>query len=263
MRKTLLGLLLCIGMTSFGQGGVLVDPMKVEFTLNKGGTAVRNIRLTNTLDQTMQFKAYLGDWIRDSMGGHKYMDPNTNSFSCARWISLDQEFIELGPKQSKTIAVKINVPDSANAVEAMKWAMLFLENTKENKLEQKSQGVTTAFNEVFRVGVHIYQTPPQANNKEVRMLSFEAAADSIYQVTCRNEGNVQASCTSFVELISLADGSKKRVDPIEFPMFPGQTRVVQFKVPANLPKGKYTIIGAVDAGEDVPLEAAQKTIEIK
>jgi hypothetical protein len=263
MKKVNLFLFLLIGCTAFGQGGVMVDPMKVEFNLNKGTTATQNIRLTNALDQTVQFRLYLGDWMRDSTGGHVYMDANTIPSSCARWISLDQEFVELGPKESKTIAIRLNLPDSNEAVNAMKWAMLFVENTKENIIEKKSNGVGTTFKEVFRLGIHVYQTPPTLVNKEIRMLSFDAVNDSTYAIACKNLGEVQVKCISFMEMISLTDGSKQKISPVEFPMFPGQKRTIQFKLPPAIAKGKYTIIGVVDAGEELPLEAAQLDVEIK
>jgi hypothetical protein len=45
-------------------------------------------------------------------------------------------------------------------------------------------------------------------------------------------------------------------------MFPEQVRYIDFSLPQQLAKGKYTLTGIIDAGNDVPLEAGQLTIEI-
>jgi hypothetical protein len=66
-----------------------------------------------------------------------------------------------------------------------------------------------------------------------------------------------------VEFTNLATGQKTKLPHYDFPMFPGHTRHVYFKIPADLPKGKYSILGVLDAGEDLPLEAVQKEIELK
>lgn len=97
------------------------------------------------------------------------------------------------------------------------------------------------------------------------MLRFDALAGvpNKYRIVCENSGEVQVSCSSYVELAALTDGRRIKLPVVEFPLFPSQKRYVDFQVPDSLPKGKYTLTGVVDAGVDVPLEAAQLIIEIK
>lgn len=244
--------------------GILVIPGKLEFGLDKGKNEVKTITISNNLKEPLQFKLYLGDWLRDSIGGHKYMAPATNSFSCARWISLDQEFVELQPGEKKLVSVKVNVPDSVTAIDAMRWAMIFVETAKETKA-QTTDGFTTKMTNNLRMGIHVYQTPPTVTNKDFRMIGFNGNDTSarMFEILCKNTGAVQIECKSYIEAVNLETGIKTKISFPDFPMFPGQTRKVPFRLPESLPKGKYNLIGAVDAGEDLPLEAAQKTIEIK
>lgn len=249
---------------SFSQG-LLIKPAVVDFKNDRGQTSTQTLLIQNGLSQKMQFKVYLADWTRDSLGGHKYMAPNTNTFSCAAWIKLDHDFVELNPGESKNITVTMSVPDAAEAVSMMKWAMVFIETTEETNVAKAGKGLQAEISKAMRMGIHIYQTPPSAATKDLKMTSFEGVAsnDKKYVITCQNTGMVQLQCKSFLELTNLSTGEKTKLDNPDFPMFPGQVRLVSYDLPGTLSKGKYQVVAAVDAGEDVALEAAQKTIEIK
>ena len=127
------------------------------------------------------------------------------------------------------------------------------------------KGLTSIIHNKMRIGVHIYQTPPSLARKEVQLLRLSKVPDSVnqYKVVCKNTGDIQLQCRAYLELSSLADGKKTTVDGRVFPVFPGQERMMAFKLPADLPKGKYSVVAAVDAGDDVPLEAAQATITVQ
>lgn len=272
MRMTkLLSLLLCVclglcGATQDDSKGIFIDPATVDFNLLSGQSATAKVMIINRMDTKKQFRVYLNDWRRDSFGKHTYVAPGTFPQSCARWVSFDKEFVELNPGESMPVTIKMTMPDSADAIKQMKWAMLFIETIEEKKSPTKFDGVTTSIQTAYRVGVHIYQTPPTKVNKELQMISFEPrpnSKDSIYRIVCQNTGDIQLHCKGYIELQSLSTGKRINIPSVDFPMFPAQTRFVEFKIPADLSKGKYTIVGAIDAGEDLPLEAAESTIEIK
>ena len=256
----------CLNLFAQQGPGLYIDPATIDFSLLNNQSSTRPITISNKLNVPKQFSIYLNDWQRDSVGGHIYQSPGSNSRTCANWITLDKTFVELDPGESATINVKMAVPDSAEAVKQMRWAMVFVESIEETKAPSKTQGVNTSIQTRYRIGVHVYQTPPTKINKEVRMLRFGPVintADSVYRIECQNTGDVQLKCNSFIELSNVADGSKVTLDPVDFPLFPEQKRYVDFILPKNMVKGKYTMTAMVDAGEDVPLEAAQKMIEIK
>jgi hypothetical protein len=115
------------------------------------------------------------------------------------------------------------------------------------------------------VGVHIYQTPPTITQKEVKILDLKPV-DSItntYALLCQNTGQIMLECKSYLELTSLGAGKKTKIDALDFPLFPGQKRYIQFTVPKDLPKGKYSALGVIDGGEDLSLEAIESTVEVK
>ncbi|MBS1690494.1 MAG: hypothetical protein JSS96_17310 [Bacteroidetes bacterium] len=71
-------------------------------------------------------------------------------------------------------------------------------------------------------------------------------------------------CQYSIELSSEATGEKTIIGPKEALLLPGQKRFVDLQIPKTLPKGKYTAVALIDPNDDeVPLEAAQKEIEIR
>jgi hypothetical protein len=257
----LLALVIFSGAVRAQQLGVY--PTQLDYNLTAGQSESKAITLTNGSTNKVQFRFYLNDWLRDTAGGHIYYRADTLSRSCAKWVTLGKNFVELEPGQTAQVTVKLTVPESPEAIKQMKWAMLFVETVEEQNNAVKKNGAN--INNLLRIGVHIYQTPPNLTTKKVKVLELSPVPKTVnnYRLTCKNEGDVMLECKSYVELASLADGKKIKTDPIEFPLFPEQKRYVNFQLPANLPKGKYSALAVVDAGEDISLEAVESTIEIK
>lgn len=241
-----------------------IHPTTLFFNLGAGQSETQVIHISNGSDaKKVQYRVYLNDWLRDSLGGHEYYRPDTLSRSCARWVTVNKNFIELQPKEAVDLTVKLSLPDSAAAGSEMKWAMLFIETVEEQVNAGAKQAQATVRN-LLRLGVHIYQTPPTLTNKEVRLLDLKPddSVKNAYNVICKNTGDIMLECKSFIEITS-ADGSKTKLDAVEYPLFPGQKRYVLFELPKNLPKGKYSALAVIDAGEDMSLEAVESNIEVK
>jgi hypothetical protein len=252
-----------------------VHPTILEYKLAGGQSESQAIHLSNGSDKKVQFRLYLNDWLRDSVGGHRYFRADTLPRSCAKWVTFDKNFVELQPGQATDVTVKLQIPDDPQAVSEMKWAMLFIETVE----EQKNVTATTAqaaVRNLLRIGVHIYQTPPSLTDKQVKVFELSAAPKSpeskepnapkepdAYRLLCQNTGQLMLECKSYLELASMADGKKIKLDPVEFPVFPQQRRYVTFELPADLPKGKYSAMAVLDAGEDLSLEAVESVIEVK
>lgn len=259
-----LAALLCVSAThnSYAQN-LGVHPTTLNFNLATGQSEAQVINVSNGSGKKVQFKLYLNDWVRDSLGGHTYMDANTHPRSCAKWITLDKNFLELEPGQASQVTVKMQVPDGEKDQE-MKWSMLFIETVEEQNSANNKQAQATVRN-LLRIGIHIYETPPSVTAKEVKVFDLKASDSqkNTYLLLCQNTGKTMLECKSYLELASLADGKKTKLDNIEFPIFPDQKRYVTFELPADMPKGKYSALAVVDAGEDLSLEAVESVIEVK
>lgn len=256
-------LLFCLPFLSVAQN-LGAYPTTLDFKLGAGQGESQVINISNGSNKKVQFRVYLNDWVRDSTGGHIYYRADTLSRSCSKWVTFDKNFLELEPGQFSQLTVKLQMPEDPNAVKEMKWAMLFIETVEEANAA-KAASTQASVRNLLRLGVHIYQTPPTLSNKEVKVLDLVPSKEAVntYNLICQNTGDVMLECKSYLELSSLADGAKTKLDPIEYPMFPGQKRYVTFELPKNLAKGKYSVLAVADGGEDMSLEAIESQVEVK
>lgn len=247
--------------------GLIVQPSMVDFTLSANEMGTKKITIMNNTPQAIQLRMYLADWQRDSLGKHTYYGPNTQPYSCTRWIKLEKDFMEVPAGASIPFEVTMRVPDSADFNKDMKWSMLFVEVVKERKVNPDT-AVVSQVNPIFRMGVHIYETPPTVKRKEMRMTSFERVpgfidSSIVYNVAVKNEGDVQLKLKSSLEITNLTTGEKTKLGPNPVPLFPAQKRYISFRIPRELPKGKYSLLAVLDGGDDMPIEAAQGEMELK
>ncbi|MEO6833069.1 MAG: hypothetical protein ABI378_11160, partial [Chitinophagaceae bacterium] len=113
--------------------GIDIKPTLFSFTLDKGEKGVKTVTIANGKTLPIQLAFYLGDWIRDSLGEHKYFPAGSQAKSCAPWVKLSRAFIEVPANGTASFDMTLTVPDSAKAVESMRWAMLFVEFVSETK----------------------------------------------------------------------------------------------------------------------------------
>lgn len=246
----------------FAQGAG-VYPTTVDFRLAAGQSEAQTINISNNTEANVQLRAYLNDWIRDTTGGHLYYEPATIERSCAKWLNIDKNFIELKPGETTQLTVQMQIPATGKDAGEMKWAMLFIETIEEN-VSKATQNAQATVKNLVRVGVHIYQTPPTATEKAIKVLDIKAhpGIANTYDLLCQNVGDVMIECKAHLELAN-EKGEQTKLDYVEFPMFPGQKRYVTFELPKNMADGKYNAIGILDAGEDLSLEAIESVVEVK
>lgn len=243
-----------------------VNPTILSFKANAGGISTQIITITNLSDKTQHYQLTLGDWLRDSLGGHKYFQPGTLNRSCSAWISFDNSTVEIEPQKSRDVRVTLTVPEGAKAVDEMKWSMIFIQNVLEQTGDGKNEAKMKAtIREVYRIGIHVYQTPSAIVQKEARALSLiaDTAAKNTYNFSLANTGKTMLECKARLLLTNLSNGAEIKLDEIEFPVFPDGKRIVKLVLPDTLPKGKYSMLAILEYDPDMPLEAIESSVEIK
>ncbi|HEY0895948.1 MAG TPA: Fn3-like domain-containing protein [Sphingobacteriaceae bacterium] len=255
---------LLIAQPSYAQR-INVNPTILNFGTPAGGSAVQLITLTNLSDQEQTYQLNLGDWRRDSVGGHQYFAPGTTKRSCSPWLSFDNSTVTIAPGKSKEVRVTMNAPQSADPAE-MKWAMIFIQNVVEQSgSSEKSSKMAATIREVYRIGVHVYQTPPDAKVKSAKAVALEPDKNekNAYNFMMNNTGKSMLECKVRLVLTNLADGKEIKLEETEFPVFPEGQRIVKLTIPDSVPKGKYSMLAVMDYDPDMPLEAIEKPVEIK
>lgn len=268
MKQVLIVLLFLSAQLATAQEekGISVKPVKIPFTLEAGHSAIQTVHIINHTDKPTNFKLYFEDWRRDSFGMKRYYYPGVYKRSCANWLKINKENVVVDPGKTEDILVRMELPDDPKAVEEMKWTMLFVETIPENKGASKFTGLRTEVGNIIRIAVQITQTPPNITEKDIQMLSFgnTPGEDKKYRITCKNTGQKEIDSKALIEVAPIGNPEKKfTLTPRTFPTFPEQVRVIDFMLPDTLSKGKYTMVGVIDAGDEVPLQASQAVIEIK
>lgn len=243
-----------------------VNPSTLTFNLAPGTTETKYISVRNITTKKHTFQLSLADWYRDSLGNHVYLKPGAIKQSCTSWVKLGVNVVELAPDQVVDIPVTLDVPADFKEEEGMRWSMLFIQNyISDDSTTQKAARITTTIREIFRVGLHIYQTPPSITAKSALAVSLnkdKKNADT-YVFEMKNTGPTMLNCYAHLELTNIESGTEFKLDVQDFPVFPGGKRLVDFKLPPTLPKGKYSALAILDYGENSPLEAIESTIDIK
>jgi hypothetical protein len=255
----------CISYIASAQG-ITIQPSTMDFHVAPGGVESQTITIFNGSSKKVSFQSYLGDWLRDSTGAHQYFRPDTLKHSCAGWVRLSKSLLDVEPGQSAQLVVQLQGPVDSAAFSRMKWAMLFVQTVDEqDQASKQSKKMETAIKEVMRIGVHIYQTPLTLNKKAAKAVSFKPipTEKNTYELKMRNIGDLMLQCKSYVELTAVATGKTYKGEVVEFPVFPEGMRKVKLALPKEVPAGKYSALAILDMGEDVPMEAIEKVIEIK
>jgi hypothetical protein len=243
-----------------------VNPTILSFNVNPGGISTQIITITNLSDKKQNYQLTLGDWLRDSVGGHKYFAPGTLERSCSKWITFDNSVVEIEPQKSRDVRVTLTAPSDPKIAEEMKWSMIFIQNVLEQTGDEaKGAKMKATIREVYRIGIHVYQTPLALKQKEARAVSLEPdkVEKNVYNFSLVNTGKAMLECKARLLLTNLSNGEEIKLDETEFPVFPEGKRVVKLSIPTTVPKGKYSMLAILEYDPDMPLEAIESSVDIK
>ena len=258
--------LLTVFSTSVLAQRINVNPTIINYNASAGETSAQIITITNLSDKKQAYQLSLGDWERDTTGGHTYFAAGTQKRSCSDWLSFDNTVVEVEPQKSKDVRVTLTAPSAPQANNEMKWAMIFIQNVQENTGDESKGGKMKAtIREVYRIGIHVYQTPSAAVYKEAKAISLlpDAVDKNIYNFTMNNTGKAMLECKVHLVLTNLETGAETKLDDFDFPVFPDGKRIVKLAIPETLEKGKYSMLAVLDYDPDMPLEAIESSVEIK
>ena len=267
MKRLFAGIFFLFLLSKVSAQQININPSLIDFHLqNVGSSENQVVVITNNSTSRQSFELSLGDWNRKPDGSHEYFQPNSKPYSCASWIKLDKNFVEIEAGKSGEVTVTILAPNKPEELEAMKWAMLFVQSANIKKpVTNGPNEAKASIQEIIRVGIHIYQTPASLTEASASAIGLtqNAKQPKVYDFEVKNTGKVMITGNFHLEITNLATSAETILPVKTFPIFPGGTRIVPFELPADLKPGKYSILGVLDYGENYSLEAVEKNIEIK
>nr|WP_296905730.1 DUF916 domain-containing protein [Thermotoga sp.] len=112
MRRISLMVLILMSAVFFAQGlSIRMDPIVVSKTVSPGTSFSYEIFLENNGDfEPVTLKAMVMDVVETVEGAYDIRKPGSTKYSIARWVKVEPDTITVPPKETKTVAVTVNVP---------------------------------------------------------------------------------------------------------------------------------------------------------
>jgi len=249
--------------------GVAVAPSSMRFRVQPGSSEKKYLTVTNDTYKPYKFSLTFAD-IEMERNGKTVQVPvgEKAKYGLSSWISAAPNFIELNPGEKKKIEITIDVPDQDDSYRAG-WCIGMLDEVKERTeivSNPDEKGFTMGVVPTFGFGVYFYQNPPnlEVSDVEIKDFSFSYDDESKYvHLLVKNIGKGISRSKAYIELNEIKTGYYEKMDLKVFNILPGREREFDFKLPGNLPKGHYSIMGVLDFGSDEEIKAASKEIIIE
>jgi len=108
------GLFLSNQVNAQGGRGVGISPLTFELTANPGDVIVNQLKVYNPSDSNIGIKMEVEDFTVTGEIGHVKIEPaETETYSIARWVTMNPEEFSLGPGEQKYVTFTIDVPEDA------------------------------------------------------------------------------------------------------------------------------------------------------
>jgi len=239
--------------TAHARAGFVASPMELHLANAPGSRSNGTVTVTNTGDDLLTMKLYLGDSRQLPQGNWEEVVPGSLDRSLIDWVSLHSQVLELQPGESREVTLNLEVPADA---EGSYWSKLYLEETSTPR--SATGGSNGRSYNVFmrqRVAVRIFEDVAGTGTLDAVIRRVEATGCSegrpALSVSVENPGTLIARCTGHIELQDL-QGTVLEELPLgtqgEFWVFPGVARELTVQAEHSLAPGTYTALAVVDFG---------------
>lgn len=259
------GIAFCLSNTlAYGQG-ISVSPSRIFFKGEAGQIVTQTITFTNSSKTNFNFIPSIKDWDRDSLGVKKYYPLGELDRSNGAWLSLSESSVHLGPGETTTVNLSMQIPTNRPATELTN-SMVFFTQVKEQQRQDLQQGL--GINVLLEVGVQVYHLPSGLSSGDLEFLAFEdegilpTKADNIRRmaVKIKNTGEINKDAYVRFELTSIETGDEIPIKSIAVAILPNAEQWIHLDLPADL-KGHYLAVAILDAGSQYDLKVAEKEIQ--
>jgi hypothetical protein len=251
------------------QSGVSINNGKLFFSALPGDHETIDVLVTNPNADEIILQAFLKDWFRDTLGQKIYQEPGSMGTSCAEWVSVEPENIVVPAEGNAIVRVKMDVPEDYDLNEGVKNAMLFVRQIKDpSKGGENQRALKSSMEVVFQIGIHIYYSHPGLTRKGMEIKSFSMNPSNPEKQIClalENTGEVITEGFIQIEFTNQETGKEYRIldQALGANFLPDDYRNFYFRLPENLPSGKYTAMAIVDIGSDEELILGVKDFEFE
>jgi P pilus assembly chaperone PapD len=186
-----LTLLILLPSATSAQTGIKVWPTKVELAINRGETTESAINVQNQGSETIRVRAYVMDFSIHKDGNYAFSEPGHESYSAAKWLSLNETEFDLAPGESNEIDVTIAVPAAVEP--GGHYAALFVETVPVAASEGVSVLIASRIPSLFYLTIPGVTEADIVANADIASLILPGLVESgpvETSVVIRNTGNV-------------------------------------------------------------------------
>lgn len=232
--------------------GFSVEPARIELEVPAGERRGKTLIVNNRkASEPIHLTVYVTDVIYLPDGTHDFPPPNSTEWSCADWLRVVPEELDVPAGQEVEVRVSAAVPDGAAGGH---YAMIFFETQP----SYDTQGVGIN----FRLGAltEVVVSKTATYQATLASLAFRAPQEILIEVF--NQGNILIRPKGKVKVFA-ADG--KRLQQLEFNpqrlgVFPQTLRTYATPLEAPLASGSYTVKAELDYGTKYLLVGEQAVV---
>jgi hypothetical protein len=252
--------------------GVSISPSLIRFNVKPGTTQVKTFKVNNNTTRKMKFKLQFQDYGLAEDGITEEVKVPTDKYSLSRYLNLSMNYLELKPGESKVVSINATIPNAEGSFQAL-WTNLIIDQiTERGKLElpnNNSNAIALGINAGIGFVIQVVQNPPNVilNNVEIQKIKFQGGdlvkTKNLIKMEVKNNGDGVGYCLYYLELTNLTTGKVRKFKVNQFGVLPKYTKMIDFSLPTDLNKGKYSCIAVIDFGDVGSLQTAEMEFEIK
>lgn len=248
--------------------GVAVSPSTLRFNAKPGSLQTKTIKVTNDTRNSYTFQVVFQDYEADNDGEGDAAASKYSMYSLSKYIIVNPTLVEIGPRQSKTISVTVDIPPGDSMAVCM-WTIIDIDQVYDReKLEVPNltkNAVGMGVKNSLGFGIYVYQNPPNVvvSNVEIvglRVVKNETSRQII--MDAKNAGNGIGYCLYYLELTNLVTGKQTKMKVKQFPIFPGYKKHFSTELSPELEKGPYSVMAVLDFGNKEELQTAEMELTI-
>jgi hypothetical protein len=211
--------------------GFEVKPMKLYFD-NENYS--QNLSIKNLSNIKTSFSVFMQDYIKDAKGSLILLKSDSIKNSCSNFITFFPSMIDVDSMSEAVIQVKFdrNIKD-AN----VKWGMLIIKPVLKNDSSLNTNNNITI---KPQIGVKVYCNNKLIKNPRFKISELKKNNEKFFvEIESENEYFFRLNMLMLATNIETLKETKINEFSTEF--IPNSKRIVEFSLPKNLEKGKYSI----------------------
>jgi hypothetical protein len=242
-----------------------VAPVRINFNVAPGESQSRIVTVKNHGNRTETISLQMLDFLVQRQGAMERLPAGSTRNSISTWINLNPTFVELQPNESQNIQINLQAPADDNI---SKWGILSFVSTREQVAFSADRELRTGVTISGRIDIFLYYNPATGEAGRVGISNLQEVDSPVdnerrFTINLDNLGNKITACKIFLMASNLNTMQEQKFRTVEITTYPQTTRVVELAMPADLPKGRYSLAAILDYPGSESLKGTQMIINVE